>query len=147
MKIILIEDVETIGQAGEVVEVKDGHARNYLIPQGLAAVATPVNVRMADQLKQRKVAKLEKEKKEIEEFAAKIASTSCTITVKVGHDDKLHGTVTSANIADALKQEGIEVDKRNIVIAEPISILGVYTIPIHLHPEVTAKVKVWVVKA
>ncbi|MBN1794979.1 MAG: 50S ribosomal protein L9 [Candidatus Omnitrophica bacterium] len=146
MKIILIEDIDSLGQSGDVIEVKDGYARNYLIPRGAARPATPGNIQLAERLKQQKQTRLEREKKEVEEFAAKISSVSCTISVKVGHDDKLYGAVTAAHIADALKREGIEVDKRNVVLEEPIKNLGVYTISIHLRPDVTAKVKVWVVK-
>ena len=137
MKIILIEDLETLGQSGQIIEVKDGYARNYLIPHGLAKLATPANIKIAEQIERRKLVKIEKEKEQAEEFAAKLSSISCTIPVKVGLDDKLYGTVTSANT---------EIDKKDILLEEPIKKIGVYKIPVRIHADVTAEVKVWVVK-
>jgi len=146
MEVILREDVKKLGKAGSVVKVKPGYARNYLIPKGLAAVSTPQNLRMLEAEKSRKSRLEEKEKSQAAELAEKLSSFSCTIAVKAGVDDKLFGTVTSEHIADTLKASGMDVDKKKIVLNEPIKTLGVYNVDVNLHPEIIAKIKVWVVK-
>ncbi len=146
MEIILRQDYEQLGKTGEIVTVKDGFARNYLIPKGIAYVATKNNKkRLENELKMQNWRK-EKEKRAAEEMAKKLETVSCTIPVQVGEEDKLFGSVTSQNIADALAALGYEVDKRKILLEEPIKSLGIYSVPIKLHPDVTATVKVWVVK-
>ncbi len=146
MEIILRQDYEQLGKTGEIVTVKDGFARNYLIPKGIAYVATKNNKkRLENELKMQNWRK-EKEKRAAEETAKKLETVSCTIPVQVGEEDKLFGSVTSQNIADALAALGYEVDKRKILLEEPIKSLGIYSVPIKLHPDVTATVKVWVVK-
>ncbi len=146
MEIILRQDYEQLGKTGEIVTVKDGFARNYLIPKGIAYVATKNNKkRLENELKMQNWRK-EKEKRAAEEMAKKLETVSCTIPVQVGEEDKLFGSVTSQNIADALAALGYEVDKRKIILEEPIKSLGIYSVPIKLHPDVTATVKVWVVK-
>ncbi len=146
MEIILRQDYEQLGKTGDIVKVKDGYARNYLIPKGIAYVATKENKkRLENEIKLRSW-KQEKEKRAAEELAKKLENVSCTIPVQVGEEDKLFGSVTSQNIAEALANQGIEVDRRKIQLDEPIKSLGIYSVPIKLHPEVTATVKVWVVK-
>ena len=146
MKVILRKDVETIGKAGEIVEVKNGYARNYLIPQGLALEASKGNVKRFEQEKKSLELQKNREKKAAEKEAEKLNDTSITISVSVGEEDKLFGSVTSQDIANALEEKGFALDKRKILLDEPIKALGIYSIPIKLHPEVEAKVKVWVVK-
>ena len=146
MEVILREDVEKLGKAGSVIKVRPGYARNYLIPKGFAAVSTPQNLKVLEAEKNKKNRQEEKEKAYATDLSEKLASLSCTIPVKAGVDDKLFGTVTSENIAEALKASGVEVDKKRIVLEEPIKTLGVYNVDINLHPEITAKIKVWVVK-
>jgi large subunit ribosomal protein L9 len=146
MEVILREDVEKLGKAGSVANVRPGYARNYLIPKGLAAVSTPQNLKVLEAEKSKKSRQEEKEKSQAAELAEKLSSLSCTISVKAGVDDKLFGTVTSEHIAEALKASGVDVDKKKIVLDEPIKTLGVYNIDINLYPEITAKIKVWVVK-
>jgi len=146
MKVILKEDVKNLGDLGEVVNVSDGYARNYLIPKGLAEFATPENIRMLDRESKIKKDKLEKLKKEAELFAQKLEEVSCTIVKKAGEDDKLFGSVTTQDVQESLKNEGIEIDKKKIVLEEPIKSLGVYKVSIKIHPEVDASVKIWVVK-
>jgi large subunit ribosomal protein L9 len=146
MRIILKQDDENLGDAGQIISVKDGFARNYLIPRGVAYEATNANLKRFEEEKKHLLLKSEKEKKQSEMLAEKLEKVSCTISVAVGEEDKLFGSVTSQDIADALQEKGIELDKRKIQLEEPIKSLGIYTIPARLHPEVNANVKVWVVK-
>jgi len=146
MKVILKEEVKNLGDLGEVVNVSDGFARNYLIPKGLAEFATPENIKMLDRESKIKKDKMEKLKKEAELFAEKLEEVSCTIVKKAGEDDKLFGSVTTQDVQESLKNEGIEIDKKKITIEEPIKSLGVYKVSVKIHPEVSASVKIWVVK-
>lgn len=146
MKIILRDDREKLGKRGEVVEAAPGYARNFLLPRGLALEATPKNMKLFEEEKKIEAAHKRKEEKEVKELSTKLSEISCTITVQTGEDEKLYGSVTSLDIAEALAREGFEIDKRKIILDEPIKALGVYHIPIKLHPDVTAEVKVWVVK-
>ncbi len=146
MKIILRQDQEKLGKQGEVVEVTPGYARNFLLPQGLALEATPKKMRLFEEEKKVEAAQRKKEKEKIEELSRRMSETSCTIAVQTGEDEKLYGSVTSLDIAEALAREGMEIDRRKIILVEPIKALGIYHVPIKLHPEVTAEVKVWVVK-
>ena len=146
MKILLREDYKGLGEAGEIVKVKDGFARNFLIPQGVAFIATDQNKkRYENDLKQQSW-KLERDKINAEELSKTLENVSCTISVQVGEEDKLFGSVTSQNITDVLEEQGYKIDKRKILLDEPIKALGIYSVPIKLHPEVEASVKVWVVK-
>ncbi len=146
MKIILKQDINTLGSVGQVVEVKKGYARNYLIPKGLAVEATESNLKAFEQEQKLAALRMQRGKKEAEEMAAKISKLSITVAMPVGEEDKLFGSVTSQMIADLLKENGCEVDRRKIVLEDSIKALGVYDIPIKLHPEVTATVKLWVVR-
>ncbi|MCH8955504.1 50S ribosomal protein L9 [candidate division KSB1 bacterium] len=146
MKIILKEDYENLGKVGEVVEVKDGFARNYLIPKQVALQATPQNLRVIVQEKARNKIKLSKDKREAELVAEKLKEVSLTANVQVGEEDKIFGAVTSQNICELLSSKGFEIDKRKIMLEEPLKALGVFEVPIKLHTEVEAKIKVWVVK-
>ncbi|MCH7679068.1 50S ribosomal protein L9 [candidate division KSB1 bacterium] len=146
MRIILKEDYENLGKVGEVVEVKDGFARNYLIPKQVALQATPQNLRVIVQEKARNKIKLSKDKREAELVAEKLKEVSLTANVQVGEEDKIFGAVTSQNICELLSSKGFEIDKRKIMLEEPLKALGVFEVPIKLHTEVEAKIKVWVVK-
>lgn len=146
MKVILKETVERLGSSGDIVEVKPGYGRNFLIPRGLALRATEANIRSVEEKKRRAIAMEGKEKKEAQILAEKLTGTSVTILVEVGEDEKLFGSVTSMDIAKVLDEEGVEVDKRDILLEDPIKKLGVYDIQIRVHPETTATIKVWVVK-
>ena len=146
MQLILKQDIEKLGRAGEVVTVRDGYARNYLLPKGLALAATPVNLKVIAQEKKKSTLLQEQQKKQAEDIAQKITSISCTIAVKAGVDGKLYGSVTSQDIASAYKAEGIDIDKRDIELLQPIKEVGVFKLKVKLHPEVTAQAKVWVVK-
>ncbi len=147
MQVILKEDVEKLGLAGEVVDVKDGYGRNYLIPTGKAVLATSsarkaVDRQMKKVLDQR-LADLDKSK----ELAEELKGTNVTIAVKAGEEGKIFGTVTNVQIAEALKEKGFEIDRRKIQIDEDVKQLGEYTATINLHEEVKASLTFWVVKA
>ena len=146
MEIILREDFESLGQAGEVVSVKDGYARNFLIPKGIAYLANEANKKRYENDVKQQAWRLNRDKKIAEELAVKLENVSCTISVQVGEEDKMFGSVTSQNIAEALATQGYEVDKRKILLEDPIKSLGIYSVPIKLHSDVEATVKVWVVK-
>lgn len=146
MKVILKSDIERLGKTGEVVNVAAGYARNYLFPQGKALAASARNMEVIE-VEKKNIAKVEERKKvESETLAGKLEQLSLTISKQAGENDKLFGTVTSMEIAGALEKEGHEIDKRKIMLEEPIKTLGIYSVPIRLHAEVTAQVKVWVVK-
>ncbi len=146
MKIILRQDYENLGNAGDIVNVKPGYARNFLLPKKIAYPAKPNYVRMIEEEKRQKEQRARKEKKLAEELATKLSSVSVTISVSVGEEDKMFGSVTSQDIAAELEKQGHEVDRRKIVLEEPIKALGIYSVPIKLFPEVEANIKVWVVK-
>lgn len=146
MKVLLREDYKGLGEAGAVVKVKDGFARNFLIPQGIAYIATDQNQkRYENDLKQQSW-RTERDKHKAEELAKTLENVSCTISVQVGEEDKLFGSVTAQNIADNLAEQGYKIDRRKIQLDEPIKSLGIYSVGIKLHQDVDASVKVWVVK-
>ena len=145
MKVILTEDISNIGAAGSLITVKDGYARNFLIPTSKAVKATMQNLKTLEHQKRQIQEKLNKIKKEGMGLAEKIESVSCTIAKTAGEEDKLFGSVTSADIQNSLKNEGIDIDKKRIVLTEPIRKLGIFNVPVKIHPEVTATLKVWVV--
>jgi large subunit ribosomal protein L9 len=146
MKVILRKDFEQLGRIGEVVDVKDGYARNFLLPRQIAYIATAGSVRALEEEKKQVAKKLSKELEEAQKLSTELESVSVTIPVKVGEEDKLFGTVTTQMIADSLKEKGYDIDKRKIEITEPIKALGIYSINIKLHHDVTSVVKTWVVR-
>ncbi len=146
MKVILKDDIEALGKVGEVVDVKDGYGRNYLIPRNLAVPATKGNLRSIDHLRKQQELRLNKVRRAAEHVKNQIEKASCTAEVNVGEEDKVFGSVTSQNIADLLAAQGIEVDRKRIQLEEPIKALGVYTVPIKVAADVIANCKVWVVK-
>jgi large subunit ribosomal protein L9 len=146
MEVILTKDVNKIGKAGTVVKVKDGFARNFLMPKGLAIVVTSGNLKKLEQDKQKISLESEKKKCLASDLKARLDSFSLTISVLAQEDGNLYGSIAAADISDALRNEGIEVDKGCIVLNNPIKALGIYEIPLMLHPEVESKLKVWVVK-
>jgi large subunit ribosomal protein L9 len=146
MRIVLREDVEKLGRRGEIVEVAAGYARNFLLPKGKALHATDGNLKRVEQERRKFAVHLAKEKEDAAAMARRLAGISCTIVRKVGENDHLYGSVTPADIAEYLVKEGVELDKRRILLDEPIKALGIYTIPVKLHPEVNGEIRVWVVK-
>ena len=146
MEVILRETVANVGRAGEIVKVKSGYARNYLLPKGLAYPATAANKRRVEAEAVRRAQQSAAEKGDAEVLAEKLASASVEFTVKAGEGDKLFGSITSADIAGRLAEQGYTIDKRVIELDEPIKMIGIYKVPVRLHPEVKAEVRVWVVK-
>lgn len=145
MKVILKEDVDFLGQMGELVKVKDGYARNYLLPKNKAVEATKKNVKTLEHEKRLIAVRAQKIRKEFEDLAQKIQSSPVTLKVQVGEEGKLFGSVTNKDIAEALSQQGVEVDKRKIQLEGPLKEIGEFTVPVHLHHDVTAQLKVSVV--
>ncbi|MDG5814421.1 50S ribosomal protein L9 [Chitinispirillales bacterium ANBcel5] len=146
MEVVLMKDYGNLGKAMDVVAVKDGYARNFLIPSQIAVPATEGNKKVVAQVKETAEHKEEKKIKEARQLAKKIEQVPCTIPVKVGEEDKIYGSVSAQEISDFLKKEGFDVEKRNVDLDEPIKSLGVYSIKINLYKDVYAKLKVWVVK-
>ncbi|MEW6057190.1 MAG: 50S ribosomal protein L9, partial [Bdellovibrionota bacterium] len=134
------------GKTGDIVRVSDGYARNYLLPRNLVIVADEQNVKAIDHHQKSLARKREKEKKDFQEVAKKLEQFSCTIARKVGENEKLFGSVSNGDIADALVKGGFSVERRQIQLPEPIKQLGVYTVPVRLSTDVSAQVKVWVVQ-
>jgi large subunit ribosomal protein L9 len=142
MKLILREDVPQLGRSGQLVSVKDGYARNYLLPRKLAVLANEQNVRQLEHEKAVIAARQAKLKGEAEAQASKIGAVNVTIRRKVGEQDKLYGSVTALDIAEALASQGQKVDRRHIHLPEPIKALGNYEVELRLHRDVSAKIKV-----
>jgi large subunit ribosomal protein L9 len=146
MKVILRQNYESLGQVGDLVEVKEGFARNFLIPRKIAYTALKGNILALEEEKKNIVKKKQQEIHSAETLASAIEKVSVTIPVQVGEEDKIFGSVTTQMIADALKEKGYDIDKRKIDIEEPIKSLGIYGISIKLHPNVSTNIKVWVVR-
>jgi large subunit ribosomal protein L9 len=146
MEIILRQDVEKLGRRGDVVKVKEGYGRNYLLPAGLAMAVTPSNRAMIEKERQAHEARLAREKAEYESLALRIGSMRFVAPRKVGENDVLYGSVTASDVAEFLRGKGVEIDKRKVQLEEPIKRLGDHEVRIKLHPEVVATVKVLVSK-
>ena len=146
MDVLLIKDVDRLGREGDIVTVADGYARNYLVPRKIAMIASAGTVKLQKKIRGERIAREAAEQRDFEELAEKLSNVSVTIPVKVGEDEQLYGSVTAQDIADLLKEEGFAIDRKKVVLENPIKALGVYAIEIRLHPEVTATAKLWVVK-
>lgn len=144
--ILLVKDIEGLGSEGDVVKVADGYARNYLLPKGLGAPVTDATRRRLVKVRKEREAGLKQKLESARNLANVLRTVSCTIPVKVGENEKLFGSVTNGDIAEALKAQSIEIDRHLIALDEPIRELGVYDVNVKLHPEVEAAVKVWVVE-
>lgn len=146
MKVILKKDVENLGKCWDIKNVAEGYARNYLLPKEIAIPATEKNIKMIDVFKLQQEAKVKRAIHEKEQIKEKLEGLSLTINVKAGEDDKLFGSVTASNIAEALEKQGINIDKKKIVLEEPLKELGIYNIGVKIGPELNAEIKVWIVK-
>lgn len=146
MKVLLKQDVRKIGKKGEVLDVKEGYARNFLIPNGLAVEATGGTVKQVEEEKKSLDRKKAKEKEEAEVLAVKLKGLTITLRHKAGEEGRLFGSITSAEIAEAVKQKGFEIDKKRIALDDPIRLVGEYSVKIKLHHEVTAELPVNVLK-
>lgn len=146
MLVILKKEVRNLGEAGEIVRVKPGYGRNYLIPQGLAIPANETNQRVLEH--QRRVADAirRKELQGAQELGKKISETAITVRREAGEDDKLFGSVTNRDIVEALAAEGIEIDRRMLEMSEPIRAIGLFNVPVRLHREVSAEIRVFVMR-
>jgi large subunit ribosomal protein L9 len=147
MEVILMQSVENLGEMGDTVSVNRGYARNFLIPKGLAVLATEGHRKLVSEHMKLEAKREDLRKASAEELAAKLGELSCTITVQAGEDDKLFGSVGPRDIAEALNTDKAAFDHKQIVLAEAIKQLGVYSVPVKLHSEVEVTAKVWVVKA
>jgi len=146
MKVILREDLDNLGKCGDVIVVKNGFGRNYLLPRNLAIPATKGNLKSISEVTAQKDLRDKKYRREAERIKDRIEKISCTAEVNVGEEDKMFGSITSAIIGGLLKDQGVEIDRRKIILDDPIKNLGVYTIPVKIAPEVVASLKLWVVK-
>lgn len=146
MKIILRADVDNLGRLGDIVTVRHGYGRNYLLPQGFASLVTPGNLKVFEQERRKLQAKNDAIRAEAAALASKIEAARVVIEVRVGEGDKLYGSVTSTQIADILAEQGVEVDRRKIQMDEVIRSLGKYQMDVKLHPEVVAQLTVNVIK-
>jgi large subunit ribosomal protein L9 len=146
MKVILRKDHEKLGPIGTIADVKDGYARNCLIPRGIAFPASDGSTRALTEEKNQAERRLNKERRSSERVATELEKVSLTIKMKVGEEDKLFGSVTSQMLADELKEKGFEIDKRSFELEEPIKALGIYTVNVKFPQNVVGKVKVWVVR-
>src|SRR5512132_999578 len=146
MEVILREHVDNLGRRGDVVKVAAGYARNYLLPRKLALAVTEANKRQIERERKNAEARELEEKTQAEAYAKRLAETDLSIPRRVGENDTLYGSVTSADIAAALHAKGFEIDKRKITLADPLKALGEFTVPVKIHRDVTAQVKVHGVK-
>ncbi len=146
MKVILKQDFEKLGKIGDSVSVKDGYAMNFLIPNHIAMKATESNLRVLDEIKKQKESKLKKEIAEAEKHAAGLGKLTLEIKANAGEDEKIFGSVTAQIISETLIQKGFNIDKKNILLEEPIKKLGIFTVDVKLHNNVKTSIKVWVVK-
>lgn len=145
MKVILTQDVDNLGQKGQVVEVKDGYGRNFLIPRGLAAVANSSNVRRFEEETRQQSRKLEQVRKDAEAMAARLSKMEIVIQKPVGEEERLFGTVTTQDVVEELQKQGIEVDRRKVSLESDIRTLGSYTASVRLHPDHVGQVTIQVV--
>src|SRR5688500_3053427 len=146
MQIILKQSLENLGQPGDVVNVKNGYARNYLIPQGFAYAATDSNLKRIERERAVLQKKANEELSGARERAGLIEGTSVTFTARAGEEGKLFGSITAGDIAEKLSEQGIAIDRKQIVLDEPLKALGVFSVPVRLHADVRPEVKVWVIK-
>jgi len=146
MKVILRQDFQKLGKIGDLVDVKDGYARNYLIPRDIAYESTPSSLRILEEEKKQSAKRYEKEKLGAESMAQELAKLSITIKMKVGEEEKLFGSVTSQMIAEAAQEKGVTLDKRQIELDDSIKSLGIYDVKVKLSGGVVGVLKVWVVR-
>lgn len=146
MKVILRKDIDKLGAVGDIVEVANGYARNYLVPQGMVYMATEGNLKRVEEEKRQLAKQAIRTEEMAKEKAESLSEASLTFMVKATDDDQLYGSVSEGDIAEKLEEIGFEVDKKMILLDEPIKSLGVYTIDVKLHPEVIGQIKVWIVR-
>lgn len=146
MEVILLEDIPSLGNMGDIVKVADGYARNFLFPKKKAVQATSKKLKALEHEKRLLQDRIEKSVREAERLARRLEEYSCTLSKSVGESGKLFGAVTSMEIEQNLRENGFNIDRKQILLEEPIKSLGIYTVPVRLNADVTANLKVWVVK-
>ena len=146
MEVILCQDVVSLGKTGDIVKVKDGHARNFLIPRQMALAATKDNKKKMEAFKAKQAELHEAQKKEMQALAEKLAKVSCTLSVEVNDQEKLYGAVSETEILRALEQEGFKFERKDLVLEKPVEELGIFEVGVKLHPEVIGKFRLWVTK-
>jgi len=146
MDVILLRAVDTLGTEGAVVHVKPGYARNYLLPQGLAVAATATQMKALETRQRQQQEKVQRIKAQAETLKRTLEGRSLTLKLSLGEDEKPFGAITTHEVMDALAREGFELEKHALHLDQPIKSLGIFELPVHLHPEVTATLKLWVVK-
>ncbi len=146
MQVILRTDIENLGKLGDLVKVKPGYARNYLIPKKMALEATPGNLKDFEQQRKKLQEKLDAEKFAAQDLSQKLEQIEVKIPVRVGENDKLYGSVTNAHIANALAEQGYKIDKKSIELEKPIRALGEFHVPIKVYPEIKPQLKVVVIR-
>ena len=146
MEVILRKDIPKLGKAGDVVKVKDGYARNYLIPKGLAILANQKNIKALENQRKIILAKAERERKKLESLAEKLEGISITVYRKIIEEDRIFGSVSSIDIVNMLKEQGIEIDKNQVILNEPIKKLGTFEVPIKLSSDKIVNIKVEVLE-
>jgi len=146
MKVILKEDVKHVGKMGQIVDVADGYARNYLIPKGLVTEASTKNIKFLEHEKRIIQEKSKKIRNSARDLASRISSLTISIKAKAGEEGKLFGSITTMDVAEALQKEGVEIDKKKISLEEPIKRLGSYTVNIKIHPDVSAPLNIQIVE-
>ena len=146
MQVILKQRLENLGQPGDVVSVKPGYARNFLIPQGLAYEASESNLKRIDRERAVITKRAQEEHAAATGRASQIEGTSVTFSARAGDEGKLFGSITASDIAEKMAEQGIQIDRKQIILEEPIKALGVFSVPVRLHPEVKPEIKVWVIK-
>ncbi len=146
MKVVLKDDVKNLGKMGQIIDVADGYARNYLVPRGLAIEANTKNIKALEHEKRIIEKKAKKIKNSEQELSNKISARTFTIKAKAGDEGKLFGSVTTMDIAELLQKEGIEIDKKKISLDEPIKRLGSYSVNVKLHPEISTQLNIQVIQ-
>jgi large subunit ribosomal protein L9 len=146
MEVILCQDVPKIGKIGDVVKVKEGYGRNFLIPKKMAYLATAGNLKRIEMQKVKLIETERKQEEEALQLAEKLSKTSCNIAVEVNDLEKMYGTIAEPDIVNALQDEGFTIEKKDVVLEKPIDELGIFDVGVKLHKNVTAKVRVWVTK-
>jgi len=145
MKVILKEDIPNLGKAGQIVNVKDGYARNFLFPKGLALLADEKNMKILEYQKKKIEEEAKKKRQDAQSIFERLSQVNLKISAKAGEDQKLFGSITSKDIANALEKEGFAIDKKQITVSEPIKRIGEYEVEVKLHENITAKVKVTII--
>ncbi|MDI1471275.1 MAG: 50S ribosomal protein L9 [Thermodesulfovibrio sp.] len=145
MKVILKEDIPNLGKAGQIVNVKDGYARNFLFPKGLALLADEKNMKLLEYQRKKIEEEAKKKRQDAQSIAERLSQVNLKISAKAGEDQKLFGSITSKDIAVALEKEGFAIDKKQITVLEPIKRIGEYEVEVRFHENITAKVKVTII--